>query len=141
MSADVTRETSKADATNVTDQSRQSPSTQGLNRVQENPGQQNDPTENNSVIPPLPIIVLLLCLLVVAFLRNCDSVLVNPIIYDTTTDYSITAAKDYTENNPPPVDTPQATDSDSSATDGMKSSNDQSLVLDYDAYLLNTVSK
>ena len=31
--------------------------------------------------------------------------------------------------------------SDSSASDGMKSLNDQSLVLDYDAYLLNTVSK
>ena len=82
-----------------------------------------------------------MCLLVVDFLQNCDSVLVNPVTYETSKACPTTTDKDSTEDSPLPVNPSPATDADLSTTDGMKSANDQSLVLDYNTYILNTVTE
>ena len=117
-----------------------SSSAQNPNSVVVDPSNNSIPNNSIAVIPPLPIIVLPLRLLIVEFLRNCDSVLVNPVIFDITKANPTVTETDSTEEPNSLVNTSQA-NADSSAKDGIRGLNDESLVLDYDAYILKFVSE
>ena len=89
------------------------------------------PISSDTNLPPLPVIILPLKLLIVEYVHNCDSVLVNPIVF------TIAGTSKNMDNqsikkgiNTKPV-----------LHDDMKSPNKGEHILDYEKYILDTVKQ
>ena len=85
------------------------------------------------MIPPLQAIILPLKLLVVEYLRTCDSALVNPIVFAEAP-----VSANLTDINPEltPSTSPVP---GSMSSDDMKSTNNDSMLLNYNDFLIKSV--